>query len=48
MDHLQKIIDQILAASPAVRYVALYRGGKLTSRQRSEIGLSYLTFLSPL
>jgi hypothetical protein len=35
MDHLQKTIDQILAVSPAVRYVALYRGGRLTSRQRS-------------
>jgi hypothetical protein len=37
MDLLQNIIDQVLAVSPAVRYVALYRGGKLTSRQRSEV-----------
>jgi hypothetical protein len=37
MDHLQNTIDQILAVSPAVRYVALYRGGGLTSRQRSEV-----------
>ena len=37
MDHLQNTIDQILAVSPAVRYVALYRGGRLTSRQRSAV-----------
>jgi hypothetical protein len=37
MDHLQNTIDRILAVSPAVRYVALYRGGRLTSRQRSTV-----------
>jgi hypothetical protein len=35
MDVLQNIISQIRAVFPAVRYVAHYRGGKLTSRQRS-------------
>jgi hypothetical protein len=33
----QEIISQVFAVSPAVRYVALYRGGELTSRQRSEV-----------
>ncbi len=28
------MIDQVFAASPAVRYVAVYRNGKLESRQR--------------
>lgn len=37
MDRLQNAIDQILAVSGSVRYVALYRGGKLASRQRSEV-----------
>src|SRR5271155_2699242 len=37
MHHLQNTIDEILAVSPAVRYVALYRGGRLTSRQRSAV-----------
>ena len=35
MDTLQSVIDQISAISPAVRYVAIYHGGKLTSRQHS-------------
>ena len=30
-------IDQIFAVSPAVRYVALYRGGALESRQRGGV-----------
>jgi hypothetical protein len=30
MDHA----DQIFAVAPAIRYVALYRNGRLTSRQR--------------
>ncbi|MBB5341103.1 hypothetical protein [Tunturiibacter gelidoferens] len=30
-------IDQIFAVAPAIRYVALYRQGHLTSRQRSAI-----------
>ena len=30
-------IDQIFAVSPAVRYVALYRGGALESRQRGDV-----------
>jgi hypothetical protein len=30
-------IDQIFAVSPAVRYVALYRAGELTSRQRGDV-----------
>src|SRR5882724_9071479 len=34
MDPLQNTIDQILAVSATVRYVALYREGSLTSRQR--------------
>jgi hypothetical protein len=29
------VIEQIFAVSPAVRYVALYRNGELTSRQRA-------------
>src|SRR5271170_3475418 len=37
MDHLNSTIDQILAAYAVVRYVALYRGGKLASRQRSAL-----------
>jgi hypothetical protein len=37
MDSHQDIISRVFAVSPAVRYVALYRGGKLTSRQRSEV-----------
>ena len=37
MGLLQNTIDQILAVSPAMRYVALYRGGQLSSRQRSEV-----------
>lgn len=28
------MIDAVFAASPAVRYVAVYRGGRLESRQR--------------
>ncbi len=28
------LLDHILASSPAVRYVALYRGAELTTRQR--------------
>ena len=31
------LIDAIFAVSPAVRYVALYRNGRLDSRQRSGI-----------
>jgi hypothetical protein len=31
------IMDRIFAVSPAVRYVALYRGGKLASRQRQDL-----------
>ncbi|HEX2137504.1 MAG TPA: hypothetical protein VHG30_16665 [Microvirga sp.] len=30
-------IDRIFAVSPAVRYVALYRGGALKSRQRGDV-----------
>ena len=30
-------IDQVFAVSNAVRYVACYRGGELTSRQRGEV-----------
>lgn len=37
MDSHQNIIDQVFAVSAAVRYAALYRGGELTSRQRSEV-----------
>ena len=33
----QTITDQIFALSPAVRYVALYRGGKLSSSQREKV-----------
>jgi hypothetical protein len=33
----QNVTDQIFALSPAVRYVALYRGGKLSSSQRTEV-----------
>ncbi len=29
------LIDEVFAVSPAVRYVALYRNGRLESRQRS-------------
>ena len=28
------LIDRIFAVAPTIRYVALYRGGKVTSRQR--------------
>ena len=31
------MMDAVFAASPAVRYVAVYRAGKLESRQRSGI-----------
>lgn len=31
---MNSIIDGILAVSPGVRYVAVYRGGELASRQR--------------
>ena len=31
------IIDRIFAVSPTVRYVALYRGGTLTSQQRQDL-----------
>ena len=31
------LIDQIFAVAPAIRYVALYRGGELTSRQRAGV-----------
>jgi hypothetical protein len=37
MDHLENTIDKILAAYANVRYVALYRGGKLASSQRSDV-----------
>jgi hypothetical protein len=37
MDHLESTIDKILAAYANVRYVALYRGGKLASSQRSKV-----------
>jgi hypothetical protein len=33
----QDPINQIFAVSNAIRYVALYRSGELTSRQRSEL-----------
>ena|SRR5882724_10067830 len=36
MDPLQNTIDQVLAVSATVRYVALYREGSLTSRQRPD------------
>ena len=36
MDPLQNTLDQILAVSSTVRYVALYREGSLTSRQRPD------------
>ena len=31
------LIDAVLAVSPAIRYVALYQGGRLDSRQRPGI-----------
>jgi hypothetical protein len=34
---MNKIVDQIFALSPAVRYVALYRAGELVSRQRDSL-----------
>jgi hypothetical protein len=37
MDSHQNQINQIFAISNAIRYVALYRSGELTSRQRSEL-----------
>lgn len=37
MDSSQDIINRIFFLSGAVRYVALYRSGELTSRQRSAI-----------
>jgi hypothetical protein len=37
MNSHQGLTDQIFAMSPAVRYVALYRGGELTSHQRSGV-----------
>jgi hypothetical protein len=37
MNHPQNSIDQIFAVSAAVRYVALYRGGELSSSQRSDL-----------
>jgi hypothetical protein len=33
----QDVIERIFAVSASVRYVALYRGGELTSRQRSGV-----------
>lgn len=30
------LVDKLFAVSPAVRYVALYRGGELVSRQRDD------------
>jgi hypothetical protein len=37
MSSHENVTDQIFALSPAVRYVVLYRGGKLTSHQRSDL-----------
>ena len=37
MNSPQEIISRVFAVSPAVRYVALYRGGELTSCERSEV-----------
>ena len=37
MNSHQNVTNQIFAVSSAIRYVALYRGGKLTSQQRSDI-----------
>src|SRR5271155_3791957 len=37
MEDSERVIDQIFAVSPAVRYAALYRGQRLVSRQRTEI-----------
>jgi hypothetical protein len=37
MQSPQETISQVFAVSPAIRYVALYRGGELISRQRSEV-----------
>lgn len=31
------LLDAVFAVSPAVRYVALYQEGRLTSRQRSDL-----------
>jgi hypothetical protein len=31
------LLDQIFAVSPAIRYVALYRAGRLTSGQRGDV-----------
>jgi hypothetical protein len=31
------VTEQIFALSPAIRYVALYRAGQLTSQQRSDL-----------
>jgi hypothetical protein len=38
MSAQQNLTDKIFAVSTAVRYVALYRGGKLTSHQRTGVG----------
>ena len=37
MNSQQNVTNQIFAVSSAIRYVALYRGGKLTTHQRSDI-----------
>src|SRR5215470_11356957 len=34
---MQFAIDQIFAVTPAVRYVAIYHKGRLSSRQRTEV-----------
>ena len=31
------LIDRIFAVSPDIRYVAIYRSGKLNSRQRGDV-----------
>jgi hypothetical protein len=38
MSAQQSVTDKVFAVSAAVRYVALYRGGTLTSHQRPAIG----------
>ncbi len=38
MSAQQSITDKIFALSTAVQYVALYRGGSLTSHQRPKLG----------
>jgi hypothetical protein len=38
MSTQQNVTDKIFALSTAVRYVALYRGGTLTSHQRPVVG----------